>query len=325
MTKNNYLPDSADTLFLMLTYACNLHCTYCLVHQKKEWMNYDVARKSINVFFKYFPKARSIRIFGGEPLLNFTLLKDIITYAKVKARYCKKNIVFDVTTNGTLLSDDHVLFFKENTDIELIVSIDGSKRTQLRERIGHDNGNAYDWIDAHKNAVAHLSNSTVNKVVSPGNVGTLVRDFISLYSAGFRRFNILPAYFNRWEDDKIRKLKIKFRQLSAVIYRMLESDKKVYIKNIDVVSDAPLFNKSFFVDANGDIYPSNIVITRMFKDAKGALKMGHIDDFGNAQLNGEVQFRDIFSANIPPHLLQSTVRVDHELSLFVDGIKKFFK
>jgi uncharacterized protein len=118
-----------------VTHICNLDCVYCYgdkgsyggpsVHMKQK-----IAKKAIDFLFST-SKSKNYRItfFGGEPLLNFKLIKYIVAYAKDKARKVGKNIYFGLTTNGTIINDEIINFFIKER-IEVTVSFDGPEYIQ---------------------------------------------------------------------------------------------------------------------------------------------------------------------------------------------------
>lgn len=129
---------------LILTHSCNLNCIYCFEkHKSSKSMSLDTA---INIIEDEIKKVSEdiktdyvkFDLFGGEPLLKFDLIKNLVEYA-VSRKY-DTEYFFSVTTNGTLLTDDKKKWFEEHKDIvELIMSVDGSDLTQMKNR-GCDKG-----------------------------------------------------------------------------------------------------------------------------------------------------------------------------------------
>jgi uncharacterized protein len=130
----SYLNTRMNQLTLQVTQQCNLRCGYCAysgiydnnrTHSNKR-MSFDTAKKAIDFFLERNSALADITIgfYGGEPLLEFELIKQCVEYAKSQVE--GKRISFNITTNGTLLSSDIVDYLADN-EFKLSVSLDGSK------------------------------------------------------------------------------------------------------------------------------------------------------------------------------------------------------
>ena len=130
----HYLNTRLNQLTLQVTQQCNLRCAYCAYSGIYEGnrthsclrMDWDTAKKAIDFFLSRTPETSRVVIgfYGGEPLLEFELIKKCVEYAKSQVE--GKEIRFNMTTNGTLLSDEVVDFLVEN-DVMLSISLDGSE------------------------------------------------------------------------------------------------------------------------------------------------------------------------------------------------------
>lgn len=116
------------TLSLNLTQQCNLRCKYCYVENpgSQPFMNEKTARKAVDFIAEFEDiEGFGISFYGGEPLLNFPVIKSTINYAsKVGEEKGFPEIKYHVTTNGTLLTDEMIDFFTAY-DIDVMLSIDG--------------------------------------------------------------------------------------------------------------------------------------------------------------------------------------------------------
>ena len=129
-----YLKSRIVQLTLQVTQQCNLRCAYCAysgiyegnrTHSKKH-MDWDTAKKAIDFFFERNSETQRavVGFYGGEPLLEFDLIKKCVQYVNEKVE--GKDILFNMTTNGTLLTDEVVDFIVEN-NFYLSISLDGSE------------------------------------------------------------------------------------------------------------------------------------------------------------------------------------------------------
>ncbi len=122
---------------LELTKGCNLRCGYCYYADRAEAydprtrMSPEVARASVDLLLDQSSPAEPVHIhfFGGEPLLNFPLLCETVLYGEERARGFQKTITFEVTTNGTRLTEEVVRFLNEHA-VHVGVSFDGPKELQ---------------------------------------------------------------------------------------------------------------------------------------------------------------------------------------------------
>jgi uncharacterized protein len=127
-------------IVLNVTHKCNLNCDYCYggdgsYNGPAIHMSRDTAKQAVDFLMKVSGNSDNCRItlFGGEPLLNFDLVKYVVQYARKEASKLNKKLHLGMTTNGLLLDDDKADFLlKEN--IEVTFSFDGPKKIQDKNR-----------------------------------------------------------------------------------------------------------------------------------------------------------------------------------------------
>ncbi len=139
-------PIGLHSLYLLLTDNCNLRCKYCFVLDgmpscyRTSNMSWDVARTAIDMFFANLAKndprheraVKMINLYGGEPLLRFPLLKQVVEYTETK--YASEihamdavGFIFSLVTNGTLITPEIASYLAEHPRIAVTVSVDGSE------------------------------------------------------------------------------------------------------------------------------------------------------------------------------------------------------
>ncbi|MEM7308945.1 MAG: radical SAM protein [Planctomycetota bacterium] len=118
-------------LMLMVQTSCNLKCTYCYevqngFHQTGSRMDLETGKRSIELLIERSGRRPYVEItfFGGEPLLNFRLIRELVAYCGTRAEETGKRFHFQLTTNATLLSDEVIAFLVEHR-FGVMVSIDG--------------------------------------------------------------------------------------------------------------------------------------------------------------------------------------------------------
>ncbi|OYP01370.1 (4Fe-4S)-binding protein, partial [Lachnotalea glycerini] len=118
------------TLSLEVVNKCNLNCSYCYLGEKKNTsMSIDTAKKAIEIAVhevqKQYDKTLVIYFIGGEPLIAFNVIYEIVAYTKSRCMEMNLKYMFSITTNGTLLTKKIIDFFiKDKFEIKL--SLDGS-------------------------------------------------------------------------------------------------------------------------------------------------------------------------------------------------------
>ena len=305
-----------NELILVITHRCNLDCIYCPVLKARKSMSVDIARQAVDIFISGPCRTKKIRFFGGEPLLKFEIIKDVIGYAKNISK--RKKLSFDLTTNGTLLNTRILDFFKNIPEMELILSLDGDTAVQLvnRKPISRGKINSYEAITKQIDDILNLPKVTVNMVIAPNQASRMFENFKHILKLGFKRFNFLPAYYVLWSDKGFNNLKCGFDRIAKFI---INQRKDIYVKNQYVLSDTPLFNKGLVVDCNGDVFFNNLVLSKYFAHLRKKLKVGNIKEnpfLKNSSLKAET-ISKVIEQNSPNNLLASVHKADDILTYFV--------
>jgi len=134
---------------------CNLRCRYCFVEQggfgvQRQRMSQKVARQAVDLLLRESGQAASCSLLfsGGEPMLNFGLIKDTVTYSQERAGRCGKQMEYLLATNGTLFNDESIAFIKEH-DMKVQVSVDGPPDVHNRLRSMASGKGSYDIVAAN--------------------------------------------------------------------------------------------------------------------------------------------------------------------------------
>jgi len=202
--------DGVKSLILHLTSACNMSCTYCFESEAKGSMSekdmYHIIDRAIDsAYFQNIKENKkgnkshlSVSFFGGEPLLEFDLMKKGVAYA-LQNKPNDMNITFGVTTNGTLLTKEKVDFMASH-NFSMILSIDGDKDAHDSNRIYKNMRGTYDDIVKYvpyllKTMVGHNGISRVTARPSYTNkTGEQLFDIVKhLYSLGFTSIAPIPV------------------------------------------------------------------------------------------------------------------------------------
>jgi len=142
----------ANTLILNISTGCNLSCTYCYkadltTLQNSGDMSFETAKEAIQNLYdnSSIHEVYTITYFGGEPLGNFSLIKEVTAYAQEFFKSKGAKVDFTLTTNGTLLTKEIVSFFKKNK-FGITLSIDGPKAIHNKTRLTNTGNGTYDTV-----------------------------------------------------------------------------------------------------------------------------------------------------------------------------------
>ena len=139
-------------LCLHVAHICNLNCSYCFASQGKYHgdravMSYEVGKRALDFLIENSKGRTNLEVdfFGGEPLMNFDVVKQLVTYARSREKECKKNFRFTLTTNGMLINDD-VIDFANREMSNVVLSLDGRREIHDRYRVDYNGKGSYDTI-----------------------------------------------------------------------------------------------------------------------------------------------------------------------------------
>ena len=139
-------------LCLHIAHTCNLNCSYCFAsqgkyHGERAIMSYEVGKRALDFLIENSGTRRNLEVdfFGGEPLLNFDVVKQLVEYARSIEKEKGKNFRFTLTTNGVLIDDD-VIDFANKEMSNVVLSLDGRKEIHDRFRVDYAGNGSFDKI-----------------------------------------------------------------------------------------------------------------------------------------------------------------------------------
>ena len=144
--------DVVKALCLHVAHTCNLNCSYCFASQGKyhgdrALMSFEVGKRALDFLIEHSGKRRNLEVdfFGGEPLMNWDVVKDLVKYARSVEKEHGKNFRFTLTTNGVLIDDD-VIEFSNREMSNVVLSLDGRKEIHDRLRVDYAGNGSYERI-----------------------------------------------------------------------------------------------------------------------------------------------------------------------------------
>ena len=139
-------------LCLHVAHTCNLNCSYCFASQGKYHgdravMSFEVGKQALDFLVANSGSRKNLEVdfFGGEPLMNFQVVKDLVAYARSIEKQHNKNFRFTLTTNGVLVDDD-VIDFANRECSNVVLSLDGRKEIHDRYRVDYAGKGSWDKI-----------------------------------------------------------------------------------------------------------------------------------------------------------------------------------
>ncbi len=139
-------------LCLHIAHTCNLNCAYCFAsqgkyHGERALMSYEVGKQALDFLVANSGTRHNLEVdfFGGEPLMNFDVVKQLVAYARSIEKEHNKNFRFTLTTNGVLIDDD-VIDFANKEMSNVVLSLDGRKEVHDRFRVDYAGNGSYDNI-----------------------------------------------------------------------------------------------------------------------------------------------------------------------------------
>mgnify|MGYP004695683055 FL=1 len=139
-------------LCLHIAHTCNLNCSYCFAsqgkyHGERALMSYEVGKRALDFLIENSGTRRNLEVdfFGGEPLMNFDVVKQLVAYARSIEKEKNKNFRFTLTTNGVLVDDD-VIEFSNKEMSNVVLSLDGRKEVHDRYRVDYAGNGSWEKI-----------------------------------------------------------------------------------------------------------------------------------------------------------------------------------
>ena len=137
---------------LHVAHTCNLNCGYCFAsqgkyHGERALMSLETGKKALDFLIAHSGTRHNLEVdfFGGEPLMNWQVCKDLVQYAREQEKIYNKNFRFTLTTNGMLIDDDVIDFCNKEMS-NVVLSLDGRKEIHDRCRVDYNGVGSYDKI-----------------------------------------------------------------------------------------------------------------------------------------------------------------------------------
>ena len=301
-------------LCLHVAHDCNLSCTYCFAgkgeyHGPKGLMSYEVGKRALDFLIEHSGTRHNLEVdfFGGEPLMNFDVVKKLVAYGREQEKKHDKRFRFTLTTNGVLL-DDEVAAFANREMSNVVLSLDGRKEVNDRMRSACNGKGSYDLIVPKFKKLADSRGQKdyyIRGTFTHYNTD-FAEDILHIADLGFKEISLEPvvappdAPYALTEADLPELL----RQYDRLTEAMKERDEKgnsftFFHFMIDLtggpcivkrVSGCGVGTEYMAVTPEGDLYPCHQFV------GEEAFRLGNVfDGITNESLRDEFKACNIYS------------------------------
>jgi len=271
--------DEVKALCLNVCHDCNMRCSYCFADggsyhtAERAYMSKEVARKAVDFLIENSGKRKNLEIdfFGGEPLLNLSVIKDTVEYAKQQAKQNGKFFNFTTTTNCVLL-DDQTIDYLNKEMCNVVLSLDGREETHNKVRRCLDKNMGYKQIleNAKKMKKTRGDKSYYVRGTFTALNLDFSKDILKLNDEGFDQISVEPVVTNipslEIKDENIEQIKKEYQTFANEYLNRRQTDKWFnFFHFMNDLETGPCVNKRMTgcgagteylsVSPNGDIFP----------------------------------------------------------------------
>ncbi|MBR5473822.1 MAG: thioether cross-link-forming SCIFF peptide maturase [Lachnospiraceae bacterium] len=302
-------------LCLHVAHTCNLNCSYCFAsqgnyHGDRAVMSYEVGKQALDFLMDHSGTRRNLEVdfFGGEPLMNFQVVKDLVAYARSVEKERGKNFRFTLTTNGVLVDDD-VIEWANKECSNVVLSLDGRKEIHDRFRVDFAGNGSWEkivpkfqkFVEARGGKEYYMRGTFTH--ANPD----FLKDIQTMLDLGFNELSMEPVVCAEDDPSALTKedMAIVMDQYEKLAELMLERDKEgrpftFYHYMIDLFGGPCIYKRIsgcgsgteyMAVTPWGDLYPCHQFV------GEERFKLG---DIWNGVSNTEVQ-NEFASCNVYAH------------------------
>ena len=212
-TREKEADNIVKAMCLHIAHDCNLACKYCFAeegeyHGRRAMMSAEVGKKALDFLVANSGRRRNLEVdfFGGEPLMNFEVVKEIVEYGRQLEKEHDKQFRFTMTTNGVLLNDEIQEFINKECG-NVVLSVDGRKEIHDLMRPFRNGSGSYELIMPKFKKMAESRNQMnyyVRGTFTRNNLD-FSKDVLSLADLGYKQISVEPVVAEESEDYSIRE------------------------------------------------------------------------------------------------------------------------
>ncbi len=222
-------------LCLHVAHTCNLNCAYCFAsqgkyHGERALMSFEVGKRALDFLVENSGTRRNLEVdfFGGEPLMNFDVVKQLVAYARSIEKEKGKNFRFTLTTNGLLIDDD-VIDFANRECANVVLSLDGRREIHDRYRVDYAGNGSFDKIvpKFQKLVKARGGKNYYMRGTFTHRNPDFLKDIQTMLDLGFTELSMEPVVTAPGDESELTKedLPIVLEQYEKLAELMLERDR----------------------------------------------------------------------------------------------------
>ena len=223
-------------LCLHIAHTCNLNCSYCFASQGKYHgdravMSFEVGKRALDFLIENSGTRRNLEVdfFGGEPLMNFEVVKQLVEYARSVEKEKGKNFRFTLTTNGLLIDDD-VIDFANREMSNVVLSLDGRKDVHDRYRVDYAGNGSWERIVPKFQKLVEArggKNYYMRGTFTHANPDFL-EDIKQMLDLGFTELSMEPVVSAPGDEGELTEedMPVIFEQYEKLAELMLERDRE---------------------------------------------------------------------------------------------------
>lgn len=269
-------------LCLNVAHVCNMACTYCFAQKgnfggRAGLMSHEVAAHAIDFLIEHSDSVHNLEVdfFGGEPLLNWQVVTDTITYARIRERSAGKHFNFTVTTNGLLLDEEKMNYLVDN-GIAVILSLDGRPEVNDRHRVLPGGGGTYEeLVPRFKRLVAKNPGSYYIRGTFTRYNLDFAEDARHIIDLGFDNLSLEPAVGPHAPEAvgerEMPQVLAEYERLTSLIFDYRRKGRDVHFFHYNLnINRGPCLAKRLTgcgagteyltITPNGDIYPCHQLV-----------------------------------------------------------------
>ena len=223
-------------LCLHVAHTCNLNCGYCFASQGKYHgdrglMSFEVGKRALDFLVENSGNRTNLEVdfFGGEPLMNWQVVKDLVMYARSIEKEAGKNFRFTLTTNGVLVDDD-VIEFSNREMHNVVLSLDGRKEIHDRVRVDYNGNGSWEKIVPKFQKFVQSRNGTgyyMRGTFTHANPD-FTKDINVMLDLGFDQLSMEPVVCSSDDEAALTKedLPVVLREYEKLAEDMLRREKE---------------------------------------------------------------------------------------------------
>ncbi len=319
---NNRMP-VIKALCLHVAHDCNIRCAYCFASQgdfkgDRSLMSFEVGKKALDLLVANSGNRRNLEVdfFGGEPLMNFEVVKQLVEYGRSIEAEHNKNFRFTMTTNGVLLNDEIIDYLNTHMS-NVVLSIDGRKSVNDKMRYTISGGGTYDIIvEKFKKLIEKREGKSyyVRGTFTKNNLD-FANDVIHLADLGFKSTSVEPVVAKPTDsyaitEEDIETLNLQYEALAEEIVNRNNTEQAFSFFHFAIdmkqgpcvikrLSGCGAGSEYLAVTPEGDIFPCHQFVGndhfKMGNVLAGILDFGLTNEFKNAHVYNKEKCRSCWA------------------------------